>query len=604
MIKVEFNNHQENPFSGLDNCLALYNNAPINESLLNAAYNECKNDLEKLKLFYILCFQVGDITNREHNIFHGKKVDSGGSARRDDFREVINWMYHTHPEQFRKFLFAGLFNEYSCFDLLIQNRVQTQKKTNKVIKVINQLNDSLYVDMITDYFVQVINGSNPFNKILIAKFLTLPRFEVRKNHKQMLPETIEIMKSRANFLAILSDKMGWEYVWNGKGYARFDGYRRFRKQYNQELESVLFSTGRIKEFDRESFIKWLNFLPSGARFRVKNRVLYSEDGKKYPTLIKWFAEWEQFKETKQAEQRRLEEKVRQNLASEEDLEKLKKVKKEAKVTTGAINFKTIYDGILTNNYDALAVENFVQNKVNLPYNNLIIIDESGSMRGAPFNFACFLASVLLVKNPDDDGRNLVGMFANSGRFLTSITQRANSRNSLLRSSVTKVAPQPFVDPKLSFIDNYNRISTYLRSEFKSGGTYFEEIPRMIQRAAQSDPTVIDYLKQYPVWTVVSDGDLNSSISSEASLRNFFNVCEETLGFKPFVIFIDVSSYSSVRALRWKGINNVIHIVNDPNKIETILTNFKDLQIFDIYTPLQSIYASNRYNPVKENTIND
>lgn len=602
-IKVEFNNHEENPFTGMDSCLSIYNNAPITKELLMEAYMEC-NTIEKKQLFYVLCFQVGDITNREHNIFHGKKVDSGGSARRDDFSKIINWMFYVHPEQFRKFLFAGLFNEYSCFDLLIQNRVQTQKKTNKVIRVINQLNDLNYVNMITDYFVQVINGTNPFNKMLIAKFLTLPRFGVRKNHKQMLPETIEIMESRANFLAILSDKMGWEYVWNGKGYARFDGYRKWRSQYNQELESVLFSTGRIKEFDRESFLKWLNILPSCARFRVKNKILYSEDGKKYPTLLKWFIEWEQFKENKQAEQRQLEEKVRQNLASEEDLEKLKKVKKEAKVTTGATNFKTIYDGILSNNYDALAVENFVQNKVNLPYNNLIIIDESGSMSGRPFNFACFLASVLLVKNPDDDGRNLIGMFASRGRFLTSITQRSISKNSLLRSPVTKVAPEPFVDPKLSFMDNYRRISNYLSSEFKGGGTYFVEIPRMIQKAAEEDPTIIDYLKQYPVWTVVSDGDLNSSISSEASLREFFKVCEEIIGFKPFVIFIDVTNWNSTNALRWKGIDNVIHIVNDPNKIETILTNFKDLQIFDIYTPLQSIYSSNRYNPIKQNIVNE
>lgn len=601
-IKVEFNNREKNPFLGMDNCLAIYNNAPITKELLEKAYKEC-DTIEKKQLFYVLCFQVGDITNREHNIFRGKKVDSGGSARRNDFLEIINWMYYTHPKQFCRFLFAGLFNEYSCFDLLIQNRVQTQKKTNKVIKVVNQLNDSMYVDMITDYFVQVINGTNPFNKMLIAKFLTLPRFEIRKNHKQMLPETIEIMKSRANFLAILSDKIGWEYTWNGKAYARFDGYRKWRSQYNQELESVLFSTGRIKEFDRESFLKWLNILPNGARFRVKNKILYSENGTKYPIFFKWFVEWEKFKEDKQAEQRQLEEKVRQNLASEEDLEKLKQVKKEAKVTTGATNFKTIYNGILNNTYDALAVENFVQNKVNLPYNNLIIIDESGSMHGEPFNFACFLASVLLVKNPDDDGRNLVGMFADNGRFLTSINQRNTSKNSLLRSSITKVAPQPFVDPKLSFMDNYKRISDYLKSEFVGGGTCFVEIPKMIQKAAEKDPMIIDYLKQYPVWTVVSDGDLNSSISSELSLCDFFKVCEETIGFKPFVIFIDVQRWDDAHALRWKGIDNVIHIVNDPNKIETILTNFKDLQVFDIYTPLQSIYSSNRYNPIKENIIN-
>lgn len=56
--------------------------------------------------------------------------------------------------------------------------------------------------------------------------------------------------------------------------------------------------------------------------------------------------------------------------------------------------------MLNNNIDSLSVESFVQNKVNLPYNNLIIIDESGLMQGKPFNFACFLAAVLLNRCKD------------------------------------------------------------------------------------------------------------------------------------------------------------------------------------------------------------
>ena len=72
--------------------------------------------------------------------------------------------------------------------------------------------------------------------------------------------------------------MGWE-----KQY--FKGYRDWRKQYNGELESVLFSTGRINEFTKDEFISWFDKLPAQARFRVKNRILYSktpvtpEDGK-------------------------------------------------------------------------------------------------------------------------------------------------------------------------------------------------------------------------------------------------------------------------------------------------------------------------------------
>ena len=42
------------------------------------------------------------------------------------------------------------------------------------------------------------------------------------------------------------------------------------------------------------------------------------------------------------------------------------------------------------------------NKVNLPYNSLVIIDSSGSMSGKPFLYAAFIAAVCLCKHPDDD----------------------------------------------------------------------------------------------------------------------------------------------------------------------------------------------------------
>ena len=79
------------------------------------------------------------------------------------------------------------------------------------------------------------------------------------------------------------------------------------------IESVLlFLSGKIYDFDKESFIDWFDKLPAQARFRVKNRVLYSKtasDGPlKYPKLEAWYKEWEAFKLKKQEEQRILEEK--------------------------------------------------------------------------------------------------------------------------------------------------------------------------------------------------------------------------------------------------------------------------------------------------------
>jgi len=43
----------------------------------------------------------------------------------------------------------------------------------------------------------------------------------------------------------------------------------------------------------------------------------------------------------------------------------------------------------------------------------------------------------------------------------------------------------------------------------------------------------------------------------------------------------------------------------PGKIELIeqmLVNFRDIDVFDVFTPLQSIYRSNRYEIVRKNVI--
>ena len=184
---------------------------------------------------------------------------------------------------------------------------------------------------------------------------------------------------------------------------------------------------------------------------------------------------------------------------------LEKVKKQAKVTTGAVNFKELYESICNGSYDALKVEAFVQNKVNLPYNSLVIIDDSGSMTGAPFNFASFLASVCLVKNPDDDARNLLGFFNNTTHWHSYIdAQSEELPNFFLRGPIAKISPTPFVDPKKSFIENYKHIRNFCNAVFHGGGTNISGIPSGLHDVCREHPEIIDTLKSYPIWTIISD----------------------------------------------------------------------------------------------------
>ena len=606
MITVELNKKNENPFFGCSNCLRLIEQAAgnVTDSMLDAAWKEVAQDLEKKKMFFSVLFSIGDITGRQHNIFGKKKVDSGGNANRNGFNTIFHWLWNNNKNQFIKFMNAQLFNEYTCFDFLFQNRVKT--KGSKVLNVFSAYSDPEYKKALLNYVYSVINGNNPFNKMLVAKFLTVPRTSKRQGHKKMLPETLKIMGQKKAFLEELSKMMGWEIEY-------LKGYRDWRKQYNGELESVLFSTGKINEFTKDEFISWFDKLPAQARFRVKNRILYSEKEIDHPINGKatayrwakfqpWLKEWEQFKENKQQEQRILEEKVRQGQATDEDKIRLQKVKKEAKVTTGATNFNELYKSILNGNVDKLKLESFIQNKVNLPYNSLVIIDDSGSMGGAPFNFAKFIASVCLVKNPDDDARNLIGFFNSKSHWHSFIDQTSSRKNSLLRTQIAQTNTKPLVDPKLSFYDNYQRISKFCDAVYQGGGTRLNSIPQGLEFIIHENPEMLDTLKEYPIWTICSDGDLNNDWNAKSSMLQFQNDCRRILGFVPFVVMIEIYRYGQPSINSFEGVENMIYIPENVAQIEQFLTNFKDMDIFDVYTPLLSLYRSNRYELVRANTL--
>lgn len=607
-MEIKLNKSNNNPFYGLRNCLNLLNagaNGRVEYTQLDNCWEEVKGNKEHREMFFSLLFSIGDITARQHNIFKGVKKDTGGNANREAFYTIFLWLKDRNKQQFIKFLNAGLFNEYVCFDNLFRSRVQSTRN-GKVVKVYDIFADEWYVEELLKYVYKVIGGNNPFDKFLVAKFLTIPRLSKRSKHVKMLPDTLRVMQHKANFLAKLSELMHWEYVYEGN-YANFKGYREWRKQYNQELESVLFSSGKIREFGRDSFINWLDKLPASARFRVRNRVFFSKnsDKLKYPQLKEWYEAWEEYKESKQEEQRILEEKVRQGSATEEDKVKLDKVKKQAKVTTGATNFKELYDSIACHNVDALKVESFVQNKVNLPYNSLVIIDDSGSMSGRPFNIATFIAAVCLYKNPDDDGRNLIGMFNTDSHWHSFIDSKATSPNRILRSQIASAIHKPLVDPTKSFLDNFKEIESFLESIFHGGCTNISSIPEGLRSACERYPQILDSLKSYPVWTIISDGEWNNLSSPEASMNDFMRKCENYFGFKPFVVAIDATQgwgWRNTGLERFNGIDNFMYIPANPTQIEQFLTNFKDMDIFDVYTPLQSLYRSNRYELVRANTL--
>ena len=226
------------------------------------------------------------------------------------------------------------------------------------------------------------------------------------------------------------------------------------------------------------------------------------------------------------------------------------------------------------------------------------------MQGAPFNFASFLASVLLYKNPDDTGRNLIGMFASQARFISAINCKGQDQvNSFWhRQNVVTIVPEPFIIPEKSFYDNYERVSRFLNATFKGGGTYLSTIADRLKEIASTEPDTIDALKEYPVWCICSDGDINDSYDAKSSILELQHKCEQYLGFIPYLVIIEIDNSNNYNINHFKDLDQVMYIPGKIELIEQMLVNFRDIDVFDVFTPLQSIYRSNRYEIVRKNVI--
>src|SRR5687768_5981270 len=86
----------ENPFHGMGHLLNMFSQLPkasdsitkaqVHEYLTNA-WSEC-NSKERREAFFTVLFSIGDIQNREHNVFKEKgikNVDGGGHSKRKVF---------------------------------------------------------------------------------------------------------------------------------------------------------------------------------------------------------------------------------------------------------------------------------------------------------------------------------------------------------------------------------------------------------------------------------------------------------------------------------------------------------------------------------------
>ena len=98
------------------------------------------------------------------------------------------------------------------------------------------------------------------------------------------------------------------------------------------------------------------------------------------------------------------------------------------------------------------------------------------------------------------------------------------------------------------------------------------------------------------------GDLNNSFNAKDSILELQHACKQYLGFVPYLVIIEIDNYNNKNINNFANLDQVMYIPGKVEIIEQMLSNFKDIDVFDVYTPLLSIYRSNRYQLVRHNVI--
>lgn len=605
----------ENPFYGKLALFEFYQSAQsgkITPAILTRAFSDCKTEQEK-QLFWVIAFSCGDISNRTHNVLRNEtSLDNGGNSNREAFRTILNWTRVNHPAQYLKFVTSDCIRQYTTLDNVLASRVKTKTGSKQVTENINML-ECVDLSEVAKYLANIIRKGNVVDCMIIAKFLT----NVRTSKRQKLDRTTREkvgqrelsdlvkanMKLRSKFYDLLSVELGWE-VSRGEKYKKFTGLAEWKKQYNQELESVLFSTGKINDLDKIQFNDLLDKMPSSARFRTRRRLLDGDDklkSKWKADLGKWLLEWETNKAKLQETQRELTEKIRLGTASEEDKIALSQVKKAAKVNTGGETMFSILEKMQQSTTQLNLNAQSILDQVKFDVPVLTIADISGSMTGVATFMARLLSTITMLKNPSNELDNVLITFGSEANVYTDGSTGTTRPNRFLQGVATKV--EKLIDRTKPFSENYGNISKFIDSN--GGSTNFTSVADTLGRWIESDPLTkqhkIEQLQGYPVFVVVSDGDMNRLSNAAQSMLDFRRKMLN-YGWDGVVVIWDVVTGRDEPS-KFAGVPNTLHVMGyNAGVINQIFKNIDDLDVIDTYLPLKTLYMSNRYELIKQNTI--
>lgn len=605
--------------------------------LLDDAWSESEDDLTLRQMFFILIFDIGGITNRDHAIYKGKNVDNGGQSARDQFIWALEWMRANTKKQYYIFLMKDLIRQFVGILAILSIGVKTKKNTTQVIDVTNTIIEH-DMDKLVEYYAKILKKSNPISKTLIFKSLTRVNLSTRAKFNRLKekigrrPLKEEVLKNsriKEEFYKKLSIEMDWEMA-EYPNNIKFIGLNAEKAKYTGTLESVLFSSGKIKEFDKDEFISWLGGgngflpLPAGARRRVRLRLLNKDNTLKGKwksnindeDLGTWFLDWERAKKEVQKTERVLVEKERQGTITEDERIKLDKVKKEAKVTAGDGNLMKELETLLTGKSDDTLIHSILS-KINMELLLMFIIDISGSMGNnwgtvkinsrtvQAYQVAQLFTTLGLIKMPKSEYDDILMLFGSrSTNIISSKIQAIDQTNPFMKGKAVMIPK--LIDRTLTFRENFDNIGKIIRP--KSEGTHIDTIAQGFKRWVDSSNSEaekamrIEQIQSIPMLCIISDSGFNNNSGPKESLLAFTSDMNHWFGWNGGILIWDIGADKNTKS-KFDGIPNVFHVFGwNIGAINSIFKNIHDLDVLDIFTSLQSKYKSNRNKPILKATI--
>lgn len=615
----------KNPFFGLTAMLSLLVNSIKDSSIshyLQTAWREAQSNIEFRQLFNVIGFAIGDVANRQHNIFGTKEMPGGGNSKSDRWIEYLTFVLTNVPAQFIAFI--PLFVEFVGLRELITYQIRTKKHSKNItgtwglLKLI--MNSDIVYKAFLEYLAQKISEGTPFEKWLIAKFLHTPSFKQRKKVDRKNPDNISKRplqtqtKDKMNILnklcLDLSGIMGWEVI-RKDNFVIFAGLKKWKQQYNGDLAVVLFSQKKILDFNVSDFSKWYNCRAGGERRMVRRWVMDKDNKVKDPAyneIAKWILNWEAMKENKQQEARNLTEKERTIGLTEDEKFRKEKVVRQAKVTTGAATLFSELESILNGqNVDVTLMES-IFNKIKFDVMVRTAVDFSGSMSGKPLQIAALAATAAVMKQ-NDDAYDLIMGFASTYKVWSNQIPAEVSVNPYMRGSAT--TKMKLIDRKDSFYDNYKRVLGALQQ-----GQPQSTDPVQIAKAfknwcdeARTDPTErarrVEEIKSCPVLLIISDGDFNCEDSPSSSMAKLQMHLKEWFDYEPLFVIWNIPRYGegSDTSKKFIYLKNVISLNTfNPTTINNIFSKITSMEVADSFIELKTLFLNERYDLVKQATI--